>query len=79
MIAWWLLLALIKARSRVNKFNRGWGKDMRLPSFTLEGKVAVVTGASGGLGRAIALGFAEAGDAVLPKARQLEEFARRKS
>jgi len=38
---------------------------MSLPSFSLEGKVAVITGARRGLGEAIALGFAEAGSDVV--------------
>lgn len=37
--------------------------------FSLEGKIAVVTGASRGIGRAIALGFAEAGADVALAAR----------
>ena len=37
--------------------------------FSLEGKIAIVTGASRGIGRAIALGFAEAGADVALAAR----------
>lgn len=46
--------------------------------FSLEGRTAVVTGASRGLGRAIALGFAEAGASLVMTARdagKLEETA----
>jgi NAD(P)-dependent dehydrogenase (short-subunit alcohol dehydrogenase family) len=41
------------------------------PSFDLAGKVAVVTGGSKGLGRAMALGFAEAGADVVVASRKL--------
>ena len=45
---------------------------MTIPSFRLDGKVAVVTGASKGLGRAMALGFAEAGADVVIASRKLD-------
>jgi NAD(P)-dependent dehydrogenase (short-subunit alcohol dehydrogenase family) len=44
--------------------------------FSLEGQAAIVTGASSGLGEAIARGLAEAGCAVLLAARREDELAR---
>jgi NAD(P)-dependent dehydrogenase (short-subunit alcohol dehydrogenase family) len=44
------------------------------PSFRLDGKRALVTGASRGLGRAIAIAFAEAGAAVVLAARAKDEM-----
>jgi Short-chain alcohol dehydrogenase of unknown specificity len=40
--------------------------------FNLEGKVAVITGASKGIGKAIALGFAEFGAHVIVSSRSEE-------
>lgn len=48
-------------------------KPSTLPRFSLEGKTAVVTGGSQGIGRAIALAFAEAGADVVPVARSPEK------
>ena len=44
---------------------------MAVPSFRLDGKVAVVTGASKGLGRAMALGFAASGADVVVSSRRV--------
>jgi len=44
------------------------------PSFRLDGQCALVTGASKGIGRAIAIAFAEAGAEVLLTARSLPEM-----
>ena len=44
---------------------------MTLPNFGATGKIVVVTGASKGLGRAMALGFAEAGADVVVASRKL--------
>lgn len=43
-----------------------------MQEFSLEGKVAVITGASRGIGRSIALRFAQAGAKVVVSSRRLE-------
>ena len=45
---------------------------MGMPNYSLEGKVAIVTGGSKGIGRAIALAFAEAGADVVVCSRALD-------
>lgn len=46
---------------------------MSLPSFSLEGKVAIVTGSKRGIGRAIALVLAEAGADVVVATRVIKD------
>lgn len=45
---------------------------MYLPSFRLDGKLAGITGATKGIGKALAIGYAEAGADVILIARQRE-------
>src|SRR5437868_12301660 len=49
---------------------------MTIPDFNATDKVVVVTGASKGLGRALALGFAEAGADVVVASRKLDACER---
>jgi NAD(P)-dependent dehydrogenase (short-subunit alcohol dehydrogenase family) len=44
-----------------------------IPTLRADGKVVVITGASKGLGRAMALGFAEAGADVVVSSRKIDE------
>lgn len=48
---------------------------MNLPQFSLEGRNALVTGASSGIGRCLALGLAEAGANIIVAARRQERLA----
>ena len=45
---------------------------MAYDGFSLEGRVAIITGGSSGIGRSLALGFAQAGARVSPFARRAE-------
>ncbi|MGB3129617.1 MAG: SDR family oxidoreductase [Dehalococcoidia bacterium] len=47
---------------------------MTIPNLSLEGKVAVITGGSRGIGRSIALGFAEAGADVVVASRTIADL-----
>ncbi|HQN68128.1 MAG TPA: SDR family NAD(P)-dependent oxidoreductase, partial [Smithellaceae bacterium] len=47
---------------------------MNLSQFSLEGKVAVVTGGSRGIGRAAALAMADAGAHVVVSSRKIADL-----
>ena len=49
---------------------------MTVPSFRVDDKVVIVTGASKGLGRAMALGFAESGADVVVSSRKVDDCER---
>jgi NAD(P)-dependent dehydrogenase (short-subunit alcohol dehydrogenase family) len=47
---------------------------MEIPAFSLEGKIAIITGSSGGIGKPLSLGFAKAGALVVLAARKAAEL-----
>lgn len=47
---------------------------MNFPKISLEGKVAIITGGSRGIGRASALAFADAGASVVVASRKLQDL-----
>src|ERR1700736_3663599 len=51
-----------------------WGNNMALDIFNLSGKVALVTGGSKGLGKAMARGLAEAGADIVISSRHENEL-----
>ena len=60
--------------SPANEINLSDSKNDALPSFRLDGRLAVITGASDGIGRAFALAYARSGAEVVLVSRTREKL-----
>ena len=58
----------------INEMSSGELRSEALPSFRLDGRLAVITGASDGIGRAFALAYAHSGAEVLLVSRTREKL-----
>ena len=61
-------------RGRQKRRRRGAWRSPLCPSFSLEGRTALVTGAGCGIGQALALGLAEAGADIVAMSRSTKEL-----
>src|ERR1700752_4502275 len=57
-----------------NDMNSSKPKQDELPSFRLDGRLAVITGASDGIGRAFALAYARSGAGVILISRRIGQL-----
>ncbi|MDK2919934.1 MAG: hypothetical protein PWQ37_2667 [Candidatus Petromonas sp.] len=63
------LLPLLKLKIKISGQVKEGGIEMKIPTFDLSGKVAIVTGATKGLGYGMALGLAQAGADIVVVSR----------